>query len=459
MKNTRKILSLLMAAVLLCLPCLLASCETEAPADTSSTETVAPPTHAELFWEALITVGDYFKPMESAFGMPLLSLLTTAEEGVDTEVMTIDKLTAMGVNMLGDQPVRKEAVTVSSDGISNTSGTWFAAGEEIVFKEYADETLQYAILPGVEDSPFVAKGGLLTDLLGGMKLGGISGNVLGDSEEAIKALFTDEMILIAESDEVNTYTVTMDSEAAKAFQAILDSAMEDSGLTDLFGAGNTAEEPSEATGEITMVLVLNTAAGKNYRLKLSTLENGNAVSVTDFRISVNGAVTELQYTVTQGEETTAGTSCTFTAAANRLKIDLENLSDGTTTTADLTLTADETKKLTFTGNVDTSYPVQGMTMAIPIAISGTYQATEDGVKTTLSLSASMAGLMEIAISTENVFKAQKGQIVKPTPGVTVREIPMDVLMSTMESTYPGSVSLYNTLSALTEFNPGALPNE
>ena len=167
----------------------------------------------------------------------------------------------------------------------------------------------------------------------------------------------------------------------------------------------------------------------------------------------------MQYTVTQGEETTAGTSCTFTAAANRLKIDLENLSDGTTTTADLTLTADETKKLTFTGNVDTSYPVQGMTMAIPIAISGTYQATEDGVKTTLSLSASMAGLMEIAISTENVFKAQKGQIVKPTPGVTVREIPMDVLMSTMESTYPGSVSLYNTLSALTEFNPGALPNE
>lgn len=466
MKNTMKakrIFSLLTAVVLLCLPCLLASCETESPENTSSTESIAPPTHAELFWEAVCTVGDYFGPMEATFGMPLFTILTGSEDGTETEILNIEKVAAMNVNLLGDQPVRKEAVTKTLGNLINTSGTWYAAGDEILFEELANEDLEYFLLPEVQADPYaLTSGGGLSSMLS-MDMNLVPDGLLDSLETAVKELFTDEMILIAKSDVVDTYTITMDPETAKAFDAILEENMKESGMDGLFGTGdltnNEGIEVSGGTSELTKVLVLNVAEGKNYQLKLSTMDNGTAVSVAYFTISVNGAVTTLQYTVTEGETEVSRTSCTFTVAANNLKMEAEMVENGNTTTADLTVSADEVKKLTFKGDINTSYVVEGMTLAIPIAVSGTYHDTENEVKTTFALSASVSGLLELAVSGENVFVPGTPEVKAPQADLKVTETNMDTLIQQMEATYPSAAALYQTLMGLTEFDPGTVPNQ
>lgn len=463
MKNVffKKLTALLMAALLVA-TCLLASCQTEGGDASSQTETVQPPTHAELFWDALCTVEDYFKPMESTFGMPLFSIVTSEEDGTETATLSIDQLSAMGVSMIGDSPVRKETVTKNKGGVINTVGTWFAAGDEIKFEEYSDENLQYLLLPGVQESPFTAASGGLASLTD-MEVGGIPDGVLASLESSVKELFTDDMILIAKSDAVDTYTITMDPDTAKAFDDVLDQSLTDSGLADLFGTGDLMNdegiEVSGGTAEMTMVLVLNVAAGKNYQLKLSVLENGTEVGVTKFAIAVNGAVTTLQYSVTDAGVVTDETKCTFTVASSNMKLEAEMLSDGETTTMDFTLTADETKKLTYKGNINTTSQVEGMSLSIPIAVSGTYHDTESGTVTTLSLSASIAGFMDLAMTTESTFVPGTPEVVTPQQGVDVKEMDMKELMEKMESTYPGAVALYNSLMGLTDPEAGLFPQQ
>ena len=463
MKNvffSKKALAFLLAA-LLTMTCFLASCQQEGADASSETETIQPPTHAELFWEALCTLETYFDPMESTFGMPLFSSMTSDEDGTETATLSIDQLAAMGVSMIGDQPVRKETVTKNKGGVINTVGTWFAAGDEIKFEEYSDENLQYLLLPGVQDTPFTAAAGGLASLTD-MEAGGIPNGVLEALEASVKELFTDEMILIAKSDVVDTYTITMDPETAKAFDDVLDKTMADSGLTDLLGTGDLMnDEGVEVSGgtEKTMVLVLNVAAGKNYQLKLSVLENGAEIGVTKFAIAVNGAVTTLQYSVTEGTTVTDEVTCTFTVAASSMKVEATMVSDGDTTTADLTLTADEAKKLTYKGDINTTSQVEGMSLSIPIAINGTYQDTEAGVVTTLSLSASIAGFMDLAVTTESTFVSGTPEVVAPQQGVDIKEMNMTELMAKMESTYPGATALYNSLMGLTDPETGLFPQQ
>ncbi|MBR6554525.1 MAG: hypothetical protein IKT91_07935 [Clostridia bacterium] len=456
----KKILSLALAAILLCLPCLLASCQTEQVGNESS-EAPKGPTHAELFWEALSTLGDYFKPLESTFGMPLFSIVTNEEDGTETEIFAIQKFSAMDVSMIGDQPVRKETVTVMVDGVCNAHGTWFAAGEEIPFKEYSDETLQYVLLPGVQEEPFTAVGGGITVSMSGLEIGGIPDRALADLEAAVKGLFTDDMILIAKSDVVDTYTITMDPDTAKAFDEALDQAMAESGLTDLLGIGDLLNsEGIEVSGtETTVVMVLNVAAGKNYQLKLSTVVNGAETDVTKFNLSVNGAVTALKYSAEQDGAVVNQTDCTFTVAASNMKIDLTSTEGDTTTTAGLMVTADASGKITYKGNVDTSVTVEGMALSVPITVEGTYQEIDAGTVNTMTLTASIAGLMEIAISSSSTFTPGEGLIVKPTPGVDVKKIDMDTLMEQMRGTYPKTVELYESLLELTDPESGLIPRE
>ena len=456
----KKIFSLALAAILLCLPCLLASCQTEQVGNESS-EAPKGPTHAELFWEALSTLGDYFKPLESTFGMPLFSIITNEEDGTETEIFAIQKFSAMDVSMIGDQPVRKETVTVMADGVCNAHGTWFAAGEEIPFKEYSDETLQYVLLPGVQEEPFTAVGGGITDSMSGLEIGGIPDRALADLEASVKGLFTDDMILIAKSDAVDTYTITMDPDTAKAFDAALDQAMAESGLTDLLGIGDLLNsEGIEVSGtETTVVMVLNVAAGKNYQLKLSTVVNGAETDVTKFNLSVNGAVTALKYSAEQDGAVVNQTDCTFTVAAGNMKIDLTSTEGDTTTTAGLMVTADASGKITYKGTVDTSVTIEGMALSVPITVEGTYQETDAGTVNSMTLTASIAGLMEIAISSSSTFTPGEGLIVKPTPGVDVKEIDMDTLMEQMRGTYPKTVELYESLLGLTDPESGLIPRE
>lgn len=456
----KKILSLALAAILLCLPCLLASCQTE-QVGTESSEAPKGPTHAELFWEALSTLGDYLKPMESTFGMPLFSILTDEEDGTETETFAIQKLSAMDVSMIGDQPVRKESVTQIVGGVLSTEGTWFAAGEEIPFKEYSDETLQYVLLPGVQEEPFTAVGGETTDTMGSMEIGGIPDRALANLEAAVKELFTDDMILIAKSDAVDTYTITMDPDTAKAFDAALDQAMAESGLTDLLGMGDLLNSDGiEVSGnETTVVMVLNVAAGKNYQLKLSTVVNGAETDVTKFNLSVNGAVTTLKYSAEQDGAVVNQTDCTFTVAANNMKIDLTSAEEGTTTTAGLMVTADASGKITYKGNVDTSVTVEGMALSVPITIEGTYQETAAGTVNTMALTASIAGLLEVAISSGTTFVPGNPQITAPQPGMDIKEMNMDALMEQMRGTYPNAVALYESLVGLTDPESGLIPRE
>lgn len=464
MKNIlkgKKLFALLMAAML-CLTCLLASCKIEdGTENTSGTESVDVPTHAELFWDAMSTLGDYFDPMEATFGMPLFSLILEEEDGTETSTMTIEKINAMGTSMIGDQPVRKESVSKNMGGIVSTVGTWFAAGDEIKFEEYSDEKLQYVLLPGVEEAPFTAVSNNLLSSLTESQTMAIPDGVLENLEASVKSLFTDEMILIAKSDTVDTYTITMDAKTAKEFNAVLNRTMTDSGLSELFGTADLMnDEGIEVSGgtEKTMVLVLNVAPGKNYQLKLSVLENGVEVGVTRFSIGVTGAVTTLTYAVTEGDEVTSQTDCSFTVAANNLKIEAVIKAE-TTTTADFSVTADANKKLTYKGTVNTSTVVEEMTLSIPIAINGTYWDTEAGVETTLALSASIANLMELGMVTESVFVPGEVQITTPQPGIDVKEIKMDDLIADMESTYPGATELYKSLMGLTDPETGLIPRD
>ena len=462
MKNTvkHKLLSLLMALTLLCLPCLLAACgQGGSNESTQSAESIPQPTHAELFWEALVTLGEYFDPLEATFGMPLFSIITDEEDGTETSSLTIEKINAMGVSMIGDQPVKKETVSKNMGGIVSTAGTWFAAGDEIKFEEYSDETMQYVLLPGVKEEPFTAVSNSLLTVLTESQTMAIPGGVLENLESSVKALFTDEMILIAKSEAVDTYTITMDAKTAKEFDTVLDNAMEESGLSDLFGTADLMnDEGIEVSGgkEKTMVLVLNVAAGKNYQLKLSVLEDGVEVGLTRFSIAVNGAVTTLTYAVTEGDAVLSQTTCTFTVAANNLKIEAEIQAE-TTTTADFTVTADENKKLTYKGTINASTVVEEMTLSIPITINGTYRDTEAGVETTLSLSASIANLLEISMLTESVFVPGSVEIATPAPGIDVKEIKMDALITEMETAYPNAAELYRSLMGLADPETGLIP--
>ena len=260
---------------------------------------------------------------------------------------------------------------------------------------------------------------------------------------------------------MDTYTITMDPDTAKAFDAALDQAMAESGLTDLLGIGDLLNsEGIEVSGtETTVVMVLNVAAGKNYQLKLSTVVNGAETDVTKFNLSVNGAVTTLKYSTEQDGAVVNQTDCTFTVAANNMKIDLTSTEEGTNTTAGLMVTADASGKITYKGNVDTSVTVEGMALSVPITIEGTYQETDAGTVNTLELTASIAGLMEIAISSSSTFTPGEGLIVKPTPGVDVKEIDMDTLMEQMRGTYPNTVALYESLLGLADPESGLIPRE
>ena len=258
---------------------------------------------------------------------------------------------------------------------------------------------------------------------------------------------------------MDTYTITMDAKTAKEFDAVLDNAMEESGLSDLFGTTDLMnDEGIEVSGgkEKTMVLVLNVAAGKNYQLKLSVLEDGVEVGLTRFSIAVNGAVTTLTYAVTEGDAVLSQTTCTFTVAANNLKIEAEIQAE-TTTTADFSVTADANKKLTYKGTVNTSTVVEEMTLSIPITINGTYRDTEAGVETTLSLSASIANLLEISMLTESVFVPGSVEIATPAPGIDVKEIKMDALITEMETAYPNAAELYRSLMGLADPETGLIP--
>ena len=142
-----------------------------------------------------------------------------------------------------------------------------------------------------------------------------------------------------------------------------------------------------------------------------------------------------------------------------MKVEATMVSDGDTTTADLMLTADEAKKLTYKGDINTTSQVEGMSLSIPIVINGTYQDTEAGVVTTLSLSASIAGFMDLAVTTESTFVSGTPEVVAPQQGVDIKEMNMTELMAKMESTYPGATALYNSLMGLTDPEAGLFPQQ
>ena len=237
--------------------------------------------------------------------------------------------------------------------------------------------------------------------------------------------------------------------------------MAESGLTDLLGMGDLLNSDGiEVSGnETTVVMVLNVAAGKNYQLKLSTVVNGAETDVTKFNLSVNGAVTALKYSAEQDGAVVNQTDCTFTVAANNMKIDLTSTEEGTTTTAGLMVTADASGKITYKGNVDTSVTVEGMALSVPITIEGTYQETAAGTVNTMALTASIAGLLEIAISSGTTFVPGNPQISAPQPGMDIKEMDMDVLMEQMRGTYPNAVALYESLVGLADPESGLIPRE
>lgn len=441
----KKLLSMILVLAMLCTMLALASCgddttDTSSEA-TSSEESVAPPTNAELFEAAAESLDTkYLTPFADVFAIDLSKF--ESETGNANFTLSLDELSAMGENMFGEDPLKIGMEMAIGKDATQAEGILYAAGDEVKLEMYTKGDKQYISFPELyEDTFFDAAEMNAEDAETETEDTAVD---LGSMAEDVWALLTKEdSITISEDGKV--FTVTMGKEDTQAFFDIFESLL---GVTD--GMDDIVDlNPDESTdtAEVpepdSLVVVLNLASETQATMTFTAKEGETVVSETNATFASIGGMT----TVTFKSSLQDAEVFDLTMSATETAISVEGDANMGGTIIELELdVAKENNACTIDGTLSLTVDMSGMLLTIPFEIDGTFAVEGDTLSMAMSMSASIEGMMNIGLSIEMDYTPGDVTVTLPFNESDVAEYDEEDFNAKMAEVYPNAAALLNGAS-------------
>ena len=239
---------------------------------------------------------------------------------------------------------------------------------------------------GVASSPIVGMG---------VELSALSKQLISILEEVASP---EKDMTVTESDGVFTYTLAMDAETGKVLFAEFDAVLESIGLSGLLNIGDLlgqlgGTEGTDKKEEITFDSAVFTVTTD----KIETLDyclqklQGKAV-VESLLLNTLATENSMTYKVEKktGETVDLDLSVTTTESGMTMKGKIN--AEGSAIDLDLTITAASETAMTIEGTLTINMSQGGLSLAIPLTISGTVSLTDEKLELQLGIGMDMMGM-------------------------------------------------------------------
>ncbi len=423
--------------MLICLSVLLCACSGEKPAAPSAPPS-APANKADQFLAAMDMGDALLMKVENTFGAPVFSVSEKlSSDGTLREVFTLRSFSAMGMSLVGSHPLRLETETANLGGITHTQGTLSAAGDTVPFESVSHENGQYIHLPQIHDGAF----SLTVSDQEPMSSAELD-KTMDDLQQAFRALLTEEIITATKKDSGTEYQATLDEAAWSQLKQLLDQ----SGLTAFLGLEDLLDtQDIQGQGEA-MSMVLTVFASDNAFSLHASLQAGNqsllkaacSMIQTDKTLSLDLSILHDGASLLEAEGS-------LTAETGRLAVKGSVSLGEYQLEADVTLTTDSTKAISAAGTLTVTLNYGGITMSVPMSLQGEAILSGENISYSLSISASIPGILEISASYTGAFASGTPEIPQLLPGTTLTQVDIDTLLEQLRTAYPNAMELYDTL--------------
>jgi|GEM_PF-1535233 len=439
----KKLLSMILVLAMLCTMFVLASCEdktdeTSSTEATSSEESVAPPTNAELLEDAFGSLESYMDAFTNVFAID--DTIANSTSGKANITLSLDELSAMGQSAFGDDPFKIVVSGDIADDAYKALAVLHAGGDEVKMDLYQKGDKQYVMFPELYENT-VFDYADFTETVTDPEAGSDESDVtlspaLLDELKAL--LLKEENITISEDGK--TYTVTLGKEDVEKLGDILGSITSSTeGMDDIIDMNpDGSEDPVETPEPDSAVFVLTIASETQASCTLNTYAGETVVDTMTINASVLNTLTTitLDYTAYDGSET----DLTATANADSVTVEGKINLGGTLIEIDLDATkANDT--CTFDGTISLVADMSGMLLTIPFEIDGSVGTQDNKLSMALSLSASLEGMMDIGISMEMDFTPSDVTVTLPFDESDIAEYDAEDFAVKMEEVYPGASAL------------------
>ncbi len=434
----KKLFSMLLVLAMLCTMLALASCGDEvtdtsssSSEATSSEESVAPPTNAELFEAAMNSFDSYITPFTDVFSID--SEMLEFATGKANMIFSLNELSAMGESAIGEGPLKFTVNMERGTDVTKALAVMLAAGDEVKLDIYTKDDKQYVLLPDLygdsvfDDVNLEEEGSDSDDST-------ISDTFLDDFKAL---LLKEENITIGEDGK--TFTVTMGKADVDALLDLIEPLLGvTDGMDDLIDLGGTSEEPVETPEPDSAVFVLNIASETQATFTWTFKEGETVLTETTSTLSVLSGTTtfEIKSTANDAEVLTFSMTATDSAvtvegemnmAGIIVEVALEATKEGNTCTID--------------GTMSVTVDMSGMLLTIPFEIDGSFGVEDGTISMALSMSASLEGLMNIGVSMEMDLTPCDVTVTLPFDESDVAVLDAEDLRAKMQEVYPNASAL------------------
>lgn len=430
MKKMQVIRGILCA--LICLGIFLAGCSGEGTVQTPSAPTAPPATKAEQMLAAMDKGDQLLMQAEDTFGAPVFSFLETVSgNGTSHETVTLHRFSSLGMSFVGNSAMRLERQTAYLDGVTHTAGTFSAGGDEIPFEAIAHKDGQFISLPQIQDGNFS-----LTPPAAASLPNQATERLL----TVFRSLLTEDLVTVTHKDGGTEYTAVL----GEAAWTRLKQAMDESGVTQLLGLEELLSTDGAQNG--TTFLTVAVFASETLFSQKTVLQTGDQnLLQTAYTLQKAEDTLSLELSVLCGGSTLLQWDGSFAAQKGRMDARCHTAFGETALDTELTLTADGEKNVSATGTTTVTLDYRGATASIPLDVTGEAALGSDTVRTSLSVSASVSGMLELFLEYRGDFTPGTPAIPEVFAGKDLTEVDPDGLVDSLRDTYPNAADLYDAL--------------